>query len=436
LFQNLTAKAETEFWLLDQDKVSVFFFYLLILFLPTQLGKHFLTDFSFVKGLRIDYLSPTLYFTDVLILGIFLFSFKKTIKELVKKHAKKLLVSQLIFLFLIVGIINSINYQAGLYIFIKLIEYVYLGIFTVINFKQINKQILLFLFGAGILFESSLAFFQYLNRGSFQGLFYFLGERAFNGQTPGIANASINGSLILRPYATFAHPNVLAGYLNLALIFFLYFGKKANARLKLVVIIFALVGIFISFSRAGILALVLNLFIYFCITIFEKYKKGKSNPRYLVFLLVTISSLVFLLLFAQGNSLIAQRFSGLKLSDESVLQRSFFIQQAVEMFLKNPVFGVGLGNYINNLGRTFISHDQLQPVHNILLLILAETGIFGLGIFILILIKFLLRIKNVYCLLFFFSLVMLGSFDHYLPTLQQGQILITLVISAVMSESE
>jgi len=51
---------------------SVLFFYLLILFLPTQLGRHFFFDFSFVSGIRIDYLAPTIYLTDILVLLLFI----------------------------------------------------------------------------------------------------------------------------------------------------------------------------------------------------------------------------------------------------------------------------------------------------------------------------------------------------------------------------
>ena len=45
-------------------------FWLLILLLPVQLGRHFWPDFSFVLGLKIDYLSPTFYLTDLLVLMI------------------------------------------------------------------------------------------------------------------------------------------------------------------------------------------------------------------------------------------------------------------------------------------------------------------------------------------------------------------------------
>ena len=45
-------------------------FYLLLLLIPTQLGYHFWPDFAFVNGIRVDYLAPTIYLTDLLILGI------------------------------------------------------------------------------------------------------------------------------------------------------------------------------------------------------------------------------------------------------------------------------------------------------------------------------------------------------------------------------
>ena len=54
-----------------------FLFYLLLLLLPTQLGKHFWPTFSYVLGTRVDYLSPTLYLTDIIILFITLFYLPK-----------------------------------------------------------------------------------------------------------------------------------------------------------------------------------------------------------------------------------------------------------------------------------------------------------------------------------------------------------------------
>ena len=51
--------------------------FLLICSIPIQLGKHFWPASAFVSGIRVDYLSPTLFFTDILLfvlLGIFVFN--------------------------------------------------------------------------------------------------------------------------------------------------------------------------------------------------------------------------------------------------------------------------------------------------------------------------------------------------------------------------
>src|SRR5258708_5260679 len=78
----------------------------------------------------------------------------------------------------------------------------------------------------GIIGESILAIAQFFNQGSLNGVLYFLGERTFTATTSGIANASVSGELILRPYGTFPHPNVLAGYLLISLTLLLLYAKS------------------------------------------------------------------------------------------------------------------------------------------------------------------------------------------------------------------
>jgi len=48
-------------------RVVFFLFYLCLLLLPTQLGRHFFFDFSLISGIRSDYLAPTVYLTDIVI---------------------------------------------------------------------------------------------------------------------------------------------------------------------------------------------------------------------------------------------------------------------------------------------------------------------------------------------------------------------------------
>lgn len=420
------------FWLLNQDRFPFFFFYLLILFLPTQLGKHFFPTFSFVYGLRIDYLSPTLYLTDIFIILIFLFSVRRMLKTLLTGFKKQLF---LFFVFagtLLIGVVVSKNPSAGYLGVLKLLEFIYLGAFVFLNFKKFNKNIIVVLLSFGIILESTLAVLQYFNQGSMQGVFYFLGERSFTGQTPGIANASINGSLVLRPYATFPHPNVLGGFLAVVMIFVLSLKSKIHKYFLSLVLIFATTGILISLSRTAILAWIVLAILFFGLAMVEKYKKAKINPGIIRSVLVVLAIILFYMIFV--NSIFVQRFKSLILFDQSITQREKLITQSLIMIKQNPIFGVGVNNFINNLRPDFNTPLLLQPVHNIFLLVFSQTGIIGIGLFIYLFLKIFFNLiltkkRDIYLYGIISTIIFIGLFDHYFLTIQQGQILLTICLS-------
>ena len=68
------------------EKILLFLFVLLI---PTQLGKHFWPEWSRVVGIRVDYLSPTLYFLDLVWLGLFLITNCQLLITDCKKRRRK-----------------------------------------------------------------------------------------------------------------------------------------------------------------------------------------------------------------------------------------------------------------------------------------------------------------------------------------------------------
>jgi len=69
-----------------------FFFFVFLFLLPTQLGKHWFFSFSYLSGVRSDYLAPTLYLTDVVIIFLAVINYK-TIFNFLKQ--KKLFLSSL-----------------------------------------------------------------------------------------------------------------------------------------------------------------------------------------------------------------------------------------------------------------------------------------------------------------------------------------------------
>src|SRR5258706_15195361 len=80
--QSHLEKAANAFFSSNQEtKIESLLLSLLILFIPTELGKHFWPDFSIVTGIRVDYLSPTFYFTDILVVLLFGFWFFREIKR-------------------------------------------------------------------------------------------------------------------------------------------------------------------------------------------------------------------------------------------------------------------------------------------------------------------------------------------------------------------
>jgi O-antigen ligase len=433
-------RVKTGFWSLSPDKISQLFFYLLVLFLPTQLGKHFWPNWSFVYGLRLDYLSPTIYVTDILILSIFVFYFPRLFDSLRKTPKKYLFTFALLALFLLAGLSGAKDFWAGAYGIIKLLEFIFLAFFVGKNYKYFNKTILFFCVFASIVFETLLVILQSLNQGSIGGLFYLFGERAFNSVTPGIANASINGQLFLRPYATFSHPNVLAGFLVLSMLFlFLFFHQKSNFKILMFLgIALGTIALLLTLGRTASLFWLVCLSILFGLSLVEKYKKRKFNSRrLLLFIVFAAATIVFVIL---QNNFIVQRFITTTLSDESVVQRQELITQSLNMFWRHPIFGVGLNNFYNNLNVTILKGNNflIQPVHNIFLLVLSETGIIGFLAFIFLLVKSffaILKKQNKYLLLSLLAIIFLGMFDHYFLTLQQGQLLFALVLGITLSNS-
>ncbi len=430
-------------------------FYLVILFLPTQLGKHFWPDFSYVQGIRVDYLSPTLYITDILIFSLFILwmvsmfkIFTSRIRNNESRIRGKTVIHNSYFLilpavFLLLGIVMSRSPLAGWYGLLKLFEFCFLGIYVAYEVKFKKDFILIAtIFSAGVLFESFLAIAQFINKGSIGGLFYFFGERTFNAQTPGIANASLDGQVVLRPYGTFSHPNVLAGHLTIALAIVISNFQFQISNFKKIMFYMSLVlgslALLLAMSRVTIalwlVIVMLNLFIMF--NGIRNKKLGTRNKKpiihYSLFIILLFVGILIL-------SPISSRFANLSSTDESVVVREKLVESSFAMIKDSPVFGVGINNFLINLPfyqkpTTTSLFTYLQPVHNIFFLIATQTGIVGLSFFAWFIFITTRRIKNekfiIHNSLFIilFIVLVLGMFDHYFLTLQQGQLLFAFVL--------
>ena len=60
------------------DKVYHLLFQIFIFLLPTQLAYHFWPNWALVYGIRVDYLAPAVYLTDILVIAICFMHYAKT----------------------------------------------------------------------------------------------------------------------------------------------------------------------------------------------------------------------------------------------------------------------------------------------------------------------------------------------------------------------
>ena len=411
-----------ELWLSDPNRVLLTLF---LFFLPTQLGKHFWPLFSFVNGIRSDLLSPTFYFSDLIIIALILLNMKNF--RIVVKKIKISKINRLAFLVIVLSIFASIIFSlspaAGLYGLIKILEYILLGLVLYLK-KDILFEIIPKVLPISIIFESSLAILQFISKGSINGIFYFFGERSFNSQTPNIANAVINSSLVLRPYGTLPHPNVLAGFLLIGITFLLFQSFKKN-YLTMPALFLGTIALLLSLSRVCIILFLLTIIIYAV----KKYLSKDLLKQNILLILL------FLITFSFLFSTISGRFK-LDLSDTSIEARKLLINSADLMIKEKPIFGVGLNNFLPSLPK-FYSYKEsifyLQPVHNVPLLIFSQVGLIA-GIIILYFFVVVFYRANFIFKLILFQIFVISILDHYFLTIQQGQILLTFALVLALTK--
>lgn len=397
-------------------KIKPLLIFSLFLLLPTQLGHFFFNNFSFINGIRIDYLAPTIYITDIIVALLLIIELTKKpilITKAVIKFVKKYPIILSIGILILGNIVFATSPLLSIFRWAKMVEMIV--VFLIIkNSQNISKKII-FPFLIGSLFQLILVSFQIVNGSSLQGFWYFLGERSFSISSPGISKMALDGVEILRPYGTFSHPNSLAGFYLLVYGYFLYYSKKiilsqilSISRQLLLAI--STILVFLTFSKIAISTLII-------ITTWHVFKQ-----KYKCVLCLTAKLIVPIVigcLFLSGTGDV-----------DSINKRIWLAKSALQIIISHPLYGTGLGNYLYAQSAFSIPYSYffLQPVHNIFLLLMAEVGIplsISFGIVLLRVLKPLFNNRQVVVIVIIIFIT--GFFDHYWLTLQQNIILIPLV---------
>jgi len=384
------------------SKINRILVFLFILFLPTQLGRHFFLPFSYLSGVRVDYLAPTIYVTDVIVFFLALIN----IRPIFSVFRQKSLL--LILILFIPNVIFARSFPVALYQYMKIIEVIIVGILA---YQQIIKERKLYIaFLIAGLFQFLLAILQLSTKHSLQGVFYFFGERYLTLSLPGIAKAALNGVELLRPYGTFSHPNSLAGFFLLIYIWTLTNKKNASLFLKYFILFVSICLILISFSKAAIITLILLTITYLSLS--------TKKCRFCFFARIIILATVGLL-FLQAST-----------DPLSLQKRLELMNNSFKIILQQPFIGTGIGNYLiaQNQFSSKFSYFFNQPVHNIFLLFFAESGLILGGFIFILFVRFLKKWFDSRYLFIIGAIIMTGLIDHYWLTLQQNLLLAGFLI--------
>ena len=183
-------------------------------------------------------------------------------------------------------------------------------------------------------------------------------------------------SLGFRAAATFSNPNLFAQFLVMAIPFvaaYAFTGQRSAAKiLSRLSLVLGVGGLCVTFSRGAYLAL-MSIAIVMCI----------ANIRRLIPMLMVAFSIILLL----PDTVYARLSSMGDASDFAIIERFSVWGTTMQLFLKRPCFGHGIG--VGAIMETLTAHGYTAPhAHNVFLEFLAEGGAFGLVLLLFLLWKY------------------------------------------------
>jgi len=395
-------------------KITNLFLALFLLTFTFPLRKILYDTNSFTGGLFSEFLTIFLEASEFfLALGILFFGFFLILnQEKIILLLKGKIAFFLLLIFLLgyeIAIFFAADKTLAFFKFLELIKILiicFLYLKSSLSWSKIIK--ILFLVALGQSFLGIGQFFA----GKSLGV-NFLGEQILSATETGSPTIFLKDYKFLRASGTFLHPNILAGFL--VFVFFMMEKLKTNFKILRFLLIFPLI---LTFSRAGILALILGSFF--------SYQKKEKIIHLILFTIIFF--IILLLIFPVIKEIFITRFQ----IDQSFMERLKLINFSWLLFLSSPL-GIGGGNFIFSLSfwPQFFPW-QLQPVHNIFLLAANEGGILAfLSLFFLFLFLIIESQKTRSLLI---AMFIFASLDHFLLTIFAGKVILALSFAFALKE--
>jgi hypothetical protein len=241
-----------------------------------------------------------------------------------------------------------------------------------------------------VMIQSVVGVAQFLKQRSL-GLAH-LGEIDLDPAWSGVSIVWDEGTRSLRAYGLSDHPNILGGCLAFALLLMAswYVGAAAKWRAPVgSLVALGGLGLFLTFSRAAWLAAGGGLL--FCLALLARTRQRRALIDWLS---VAGGGLLVLLPFVWQNAgylgvrlNVQNSYTNVMVESRSLAERDTLIDAANALFADHALIGVGVGAFPLALRQRFPDFPfNYQPVHNVLLGVATEIGIFGALFYLIILV--------------------------------------------------
>lgn len=421
---------------------------------------------------QIEYGALSLYATDILLLAIAfgtLFLHKRT-------RGPKNLWTAIVALLIIIGCSAIFANRSEVVLYSVRTILLAVVLWWLVQQPWAHLRFLLACFLGGAVLQALFGIGQFLTQSS--PVSSWLGLAAHDPAIAGTAVVEASGMRLLRAYGSLPHPNILGGYLAVALLvafgfylrvydevrrgFSVWTRENVRRHLEgrqwyvrqawritglLVVLTVLTVGLLLTFSRSAWLGFGAGWIVVLISLLVLKWPQAWQLWAKWAFFMGVVAT--FVVLAVPAAFTVRTAVEG-RLEQQSISVRRQLFTDAYDLIKLEPLRGVGYGNMVvavyDRLNRTRPSAFDYQPVHNIYLLSVVELGILGGLVFLTLL---LLALRTALVQLFqqknwiavvglatLSCLLVIGLFDHYLWTLPVGAGLLWFVLGVGSREDQ
>ncbi len=417
--------------------------FFLIALIPFSIRHVFDSSWNFQTGAYSDFTSLSLYISDIVLISLLLcFMWNHISSSRLPRLSNLSLPLKIWFglasatvAWLILELFLQSRETLSLQTYCSFRVVLFLAFALVVSRIQVSREKLAWFFTILGGLQSIIAIFQFYWQKSI-GL-YILGESHLSPETLGVAKIVSHGTKLIRGYGTFPHSNLLSAFLVCSTLLNLYLliKKPQISRGIWVYILLTLniFGLFLTFSRGGLLAFGVGLIIIFAYFLI--------NRRFSIIRRVFIP----VSLIIAGSALVLAPYLSTRttISDSAVKERLFYNRIGEKMISDKPYFGQGTGIsvlHMKQYAETELKPWEVQPIHNYYLISLAEWGIGAIFLIATLLFPILALFKRkmntwqVILSAIGISFLALFLFDHYFYTIWPTQLLLWLIVGLSLRE--